>query len=406
MKLLNSNIDKFWYFLIYTLALFPILPRGIESVIMILLFISSLLLYLLTDKNKIPKNTRIKVVILSTVFILYVIGLPYSENLKEGFKYIIRALPFLVFPLIFGIFRKGKLKKTHLERVFYLYVFSLLLGLVFSHIYLAVNNNTNSSWEYRNAFEALIGVHGTYYSLWIAFGVFILFSKIKKAIITKDIKLTIAIIFVIGYFIYWQIVIGARLPLITTILLVTITFLLKIIKKRAVLIGAFLIGSIILGVVITKKVATYNFTLPEGNYDIEHKDMTSEQIRTGIYYCAVDLIKNSWIIGYGIGDVDNKLQNCYKEKIKSDVYQTFNYNSHNQYLHFLLSNGLIGLLLFLISLALPIYISYQTSNSLYMLLSLLLIISLFTENVLSRHDGILFFSFFSSIFAFRNNNVF
>lgn len=416
MNLIKTYIDKLWYFFIYALALFPILPRGIESVLMISFFLSSLILYLLADKKEITKTEVIKVIILSTIFILYVVGLLYSENLKEGIKLVIRTLPIVVFPLVFGFFRRDKLRSKHIKNVLNLYVLSLFFGLIFIHFYLFYSINIESvpSWEYRNAFEALTGVHGTYYSLWIAFGVLILFFKILKTIHAKNILLTFLIIFILSYFIYWQIVVGARLPLIITIIFLIASISLKIKKKRFILTGITLLIGIVFGITILKpnylkkviELITYDFSLPKGDYNIEHKNITSEQIRNGIYYCSVNLIKKSWIYGYGIGDVDDKLQNCYKQEINSNVYQIFNYNTHNQYLHFLLSSGLVGLFLFLISLFLPVYISYQTSNYLYLLLSLLLIISLFTENILSRHDGILFYSFFNSIFAFLNNDKF
>ncbi len=400
-------IDKFWCFLVYILALFPILPRGIESVLMIILFLSSLVLFFGEDK-KVARKEIVRVVVFASVFIIYVISLIYSDNVKEGFSFVVRVLPMLIFPVIFGVFRKGKLKSKHIQNIINIYIIALVLGLIYIHIYLGINFKATSSWEYRNAFEALTKVHGTYYSLWLAFGVLILFLKIVKAIKAKKIAFAFVFIFILSYFMYWQTVIGARLPLITTVLLLITTIFLKIRKQKIVFLSVLLfaiLGSVFLKPNYFKKTLNfkaYKFTLPKGDYHIEHKNMTSEQIRMGIYHCSFGLIKDSWVYGYGIGDVESKLQNCYKQKIDSNVYQLFNYNSHNQYLHFLLSSGIIGLLVFLISIFLPIYLSVQSSNYLYLLFSLLLITSFLTENVLNRHDGVLLYSFFNAIFAFQN----
>ena len=78
--------------------------------------------------------------------------------------------------------------------------------------------------------------------------------------------------------------------------------------------------------------------------------MTSEEIRAGIYFCSFTLIKESWLFGYGIGDVNDRLNLCYKDKIKSDVYQIFHYNSHNQYLQVFLTGGFFSFLFFIIGL--------------------------------------------------------
>jgi O-antigen ligase len=415
MNVKIAYLDKLWYFLVYTLALFPILPRGAESIIVIGLFFISLIQFLIQkDKESATKREVVTVIIFSTIFFLYVIGLIYSQNLKEGLKYIVRVLPIISFPIIFGLLGKNKLVKINQNYIFNLYILSLILGLIFIQTYLFLNVDINiiSNWEYRNAFEDLTGVHGTYYSLWLSFGSLILLTNAIKLFSKKKYLFSILFIILLCYFIYWQIVIGARLPLIITITLLAALLIEKVKSKKIIIAGAMLLFIFISTVIIIKpnylnrfqELIKYDFSLPDGDYRIKQGEITNEQIRNGIYYCSIELAKKKWLTGYGIGDVNQKLQYCYKAKIDSNVYQIFNFNTHNQYLHFLLSSGVIGLLLFLISLLFPLYLAYRSSNYLYILFSLLIIITLLTENVLNRHDGIIFYSFFNSIFAFLSRN--
>jgi O-antigen ligase len=144
-----------------------------------------------------------------------------------------------------------------------------------------------------------------------------------------------------------------------------------------------------------------NINLPEGKYEVMHKTMNSEEIRAGIYFCSLTLIKDSWLFGHGIGDVNDKLNECYKEKIKSDVYQTFYYNSHNQYIQAFLVGGIFSFLFFLLSLIYLLKTAILKNDKSFIFFIVLIICCFFTENILSRHDGVLFFSFFSSIFYFK-----
>ncbi len=411
MKLKVTHLDTFWCFLVYGLALFPLLPRGIESILMITLFLVSLILYFIEkDTLRITKKEIGTVVIFSTVFFLYIFGLMYSENLKEGMKFVIRALPIVTFPIIFGVLSKKRLHKLHLNYIFNVFVFSLLLNSIFiqGYLFLKLDISIISNWEYRQAFEELTDVHGTYYSLWLSLGGLLLLHKTIELFVQRKTIYALLCVACLSYFVYWQVVIGARLPFIMTLLLFMVLLLLKTKSKKMVFAGLFVVMSFICLIVLAKpdylnkikELKTYDLSLPEGDYHIKQGKITSEQIRNGIYYCSMHLAKENWLLGYGIGDVDKELQQCYKTKIKSNVYQVFQFNTHNQYLHFLLSSGIIGLAFFIMSILFPIVLVYKSENYIYALFSILIMVSLLTENVLSRHDGILFYSFFNSIFAF------
>ena len=75
-------------------------------------------------------------------------------------------------------------------------------------------------------------------------------------------------------------------------------------------------------------------------------------IRFVIYKNASELIKEFPFFGYGIGDYNDKLKESYKKNNPSlEVY----YNSHNQYISFLLVGGLFLLLLYFIFFLISIF---------------------------------------------------
>jgi O-antigen ligase len=306
----------------------------------------------------------------------------------------IRTAPLLMFPLSIGILAKGKIDKTKLKIILKLYIISLVIALLATHLYLYISTTDLSKWEYRLAFEKLTDIHGTYFSLWLAFGVFILFTQLFNA----NKKTSVFSSIIICYFIYWQFTIGARLPFATTILLVISFLIFKIKNKHFKILTIVVISAVFFIFIVNQK--KIDFSLPKGDYHLQHKTMTSEQIREGIYYCSFNLIQEKWLFGYGIGDVNDQLSACYKKEIDSNVYELMFYNAHNQYIQMMLSSGIIGLFIFIVSILAAIRHSYKKKRKLYLFFNLLLTICFLTENILSRHDGVLFYAFFNSIFMF------
>lgn len=69
---------------------------------------------------------------------------------------------------------------------------------------------------------------------------------------------------------------------------------------------------------------------------------------------------------------------------------TENLNSHNNYLFFLLNGGLLCLGAFLLSLFLLFYIAFKNKNILQMVFCSIVALNFLTENILSRHWGLMF----------------
>lgn len=152
-----------------------------------------------------------------------------------------------------------------------------------------------------------------------------------------------------------------------------------------------------------QKLSHYNFSFPEGKYEDNYPNISTEQIRNGIYYCSFEKIKQQPILGYGVGDVDAQLQSCYDSTFtNTDTYKVTSYNSHNQYLKIVLSAGFIGLILFLVSMLHLIKVSIEHRSVLYVCFVSFVFLNFCFENILSRHDGVLFFGFFSALFFFTN----
>jgi O-antigen ligase len=131
---------------------------------------------------------------------------------------------------------------------------------------------------------------------------------------------------------------------------------------------------------------------------LPNQDQKSEEVnfRYGIYNCVSIILKENWILGVGPGNVQKKLDNCYSSYTYKnyDDYSKIEYNSHNQYLDIWLKYGIFGLILFLV------FLLWGTKNIdlLYGIFIFIIMAAMLTENIFDRQVGVVFFTFFNSLF--------
>lgn len=134
--------------------------------------------------------------------------------------------------------------------------------------------------------------------------------------------------------------------------------------------------------------STSNPLLPEP----EQENSTNTRLKLWSY--SFELFTRHPFFGVGTGDVKDELDNIYKEK-KYEYAASGHYNPHNQYLHTAVTIGGLGLLVLLILLLLPFYSGWKVRNPLFLMFSLIIILNCLTESVLERQSGILFFAAFA-----------
>jgi len=132
-------------------------------------------------------------------------------------------------------------------------------------------------------------------------------------------------------------------------------------------------------------------------------EITSTGIRLVLWENSLELIKESPIFGYGIGDIQDLLS----QQMKSNGFLVLaerKSNCHNQYLQFLMSIGLIGLALFIISIF-YYFNKFKNENNILGATVLIFFLLLFmTESFLDRQNGIIIYSLVLSLLVFCLNN--
>ncbi|WP_419213234.1 O-antigen ligase family protein [Maribacter sp. X9] len=412
MGKLKNCLDRLWFYLLFSLFLFPVFPTGIETVLIICFTLLSILKEIFyRKKGQITFKRFCLFLALSSIFFIYIIGFFFSTDSKVALGFITRVLPIVLFPIIFGLFKNNLINQQELKKLKLGYIVSTLIGLMYLNIDLSdiLYFKETPYWNIRQSIESISKVHGTYLSLWIGFAILLMLDIIRKEIKSLQKGFMFLIICIIPYFFYWQSLIGARMPFAITIVLSIIYLILQFKSTTRIAMVCVTLVTALFFLKTTKSgvadrvqsVFNKNQTFPEGDYSVEYKNISSEDIRKGIFYCSWILIKESPLRGYGQGDVQSRLDACYKQKFSSNVYQKFLYNTHNQYLQIFLSAGIFALIFFLTSLFAPLYIAYKKSDFILFSFIILVMGCLMTENLINRHDGIIFYSLFNSILIFN-----
>ena len=390
---------------LYLLALLPILSLAMVSIAIIIFSTISLLLYIVNKNTNYKTNKKnwIQFFLFSLLFFFYVVSLLWSDNLLIGLQIIEKSLSFLIIPLVIFILKpfKNRNQLVLFNRVFILSsVFLVILTTIYilntvSNIF--NGNNYSKITNLRDAIELtpLIGEHPIYFAFITAVGILLLYYNKFK---TKILNHLCAVILIFG------LMLASSKGVIIAVVIVTIIIIFQEIKNKINAILALIIFAIGVSALvyfsplksrIEKEIIENKFTYPEGIH------YNSTNLRTAIYNCSFSLVQKSGLIGFAPADIQQELNECYK-KFNTPAFKKTNYNTHNQYLDYLLSFGIIGLLLILFVFFYYLKIAIVNKDNLHLNFLILLYIVLFTENILSRNTGIVLFVTFNSLFGYFN----
>ncbi len=139
-------------------------------------------------------------------------------------------------------------------------------------------------------------------------------------------------------------------------------------------------------------------------YQLQHSDNPNDHSlleRIEYWRNATSIIADHWLLGVGVGDLNDQMQMRYEER-GSQLRPDRRLRPHNYYLTTWLNMGIAGLLLFIGLLILFIKRQLQYGQLHGILIGLTFILTLFIEDGLETQMGLTIFAFF---FAFYSRRV-
>jgi len=356
-------------------------------------------LFVLTSfiNGDLKQNKKKTVLLFTTIFALYLISLFYSTNFNTGVEDLIKKLSLLVFPIAVFVSRINYREKMNsffrafIDGCFASGILSLIVSTINYHFTL-----DNNSFFYGNS---SVFLHTSYFAMYANFSILIIYHFIFTENNNK--YFTIKRLLLLLFFSIMIITSTSKTGLISLVIIHGCAILYWIVKEKAWVKGIFTIFTFSIALtsvfIISSTVRNRVNELINVTATGDTSSGSTTAARIEIWKISLDLIKEKPLLGYGVGDVHEKLTNQYLDKGYLELYKK-KLNAHNQWLQTTLSTGLIGGLLLLLIFIIPMYMSGKKQEFLYLFFLLLVLFNLLTESMFLRQAGVVFYALFNAVF--------
>ena len=332
------------------------------------------------------KHVQIKILWLYAGYSI-LISLLCLEYFKDAHQ-ILKYSSFFLMPIGMFALRQTIKAKSNFQLVANSYIFSATLSFIASFFYGLVRwiDSGNSIYITYNHLSDLFGVQPIYLSIYYLLAIlfamdFIILGGKKRRFYIGSI-----LILILGI-----ILLGSRTSLLIAFLIMTARAYLIIGNKKRYLL--FLTG-------ILMAMAMLVFAMPTLKerflkFDKNISSYSGLSFRSKIWKNVLIVASESPLWGYGYTNSQEALQLQYT-KVNFRRAQIAKMNAHNQYLQTLLDGGIIGLVFLLLVIFYPVF--KRSQNFSIDAFFIIIILSLITESFFRRQFGVLFYTYFFSLF--------
>jgi O-antigen ligase len=339
--------------------------------------------------------------LVGAVYLLYLLAIPLTP---PAFRSEIpalaeRRLSLLLIPLLLAICSSQQLK-IMLNHILVFAYGALIVSVTVDAWYLIgevwLHHRTFDHVSYRDFFEDMCGLHPTYISMYLAFSLVIqvfcnrlnnrLFRWVLASATLFCLLLLLAKAVVIALLLIaahqgWQQrkqLWSYKLPIFISILLLALVcYFVPVINQRIAEVANVMRGS--KGTVVSNS-------------------MTA---RSMILSTDLNVLAKYWLQGTGPARLQSVLRAHYTLHSLRLGLKAGSYDPHNEYLYEWLSFGVIGIVVLLTCLFTHYRTAISAKNYPYLYLLFILSITFFTESVLGKQQGVVFFAVFTSLYLFN-----
>jgi len=349
---------------------------------------------------------NIKNLALISVFLITLISLTYTRFFNLGLDELMRLLLALLIPAFFAIstFNFSKYRDrlllvfsvTCVGCILFLYAcafrriiyFHLPLKIIFSDAFV------------NHRFSAPLRIHATFFSLQVAIA---LVNLLLLAI--KNNKWLNRYLYIMGILLLTAgiVQLGSKAILIALVLAITMAIPVLVLQGKTRLRFALIsvmLSVIVIGMALTARSFKERY-VAELKTDFSENSSTNESADPRLirWQTAAEIISKRPIVGYGTGAELPLLMDAYFQKKLYSSY-LFKLNAHNQYLTFLITSGVIGLIFYLFTLGFGFVTAYIRRDIMLMSFMLLIATVSISESLLNAEKSVYFYALFFSFFIY------
>ena len=352
-------------------------------------------------KEHVPVSNYLWGIFLGTTYLFYLFALTttppaYINVVHQLCEY---RLSYLLIPVLFSIISPQKTEIIYKELCWFVY-FSIAACLITNISFIVTYSRLPQGFKgvthvaYRIYFEEFCGLHPTYMSMYLALSAGILFTATK---ISSRLK-----------YLLFYVMLALLLPLLAKSPLIALALMLahQAWLRRHTLwqykwIFAGMLGVLALSYLFIPFVSQriQEMSGLSGGVQGNIND-NSVYVRKMIWEVDSTMARHFWLTGCGPGRIMQLLKIRYFFYSLHYGYNVNSYDPHNEYFYQWISFGLTGILFFIATLLIHFYNALKKRQHLYFYALLILIITSFTESVLTTQHGLIFYSFFTALFFF------
>lgn len=358
-------------------------------------------------ESGIPWANLLPALFLGATYFLYIIAIPFTppEFMGVLHKLLEYRMAYLLLPLAFALIAKEKLLVLYNELVWFAYAALLVcaatnVAFVLKYALSPTGFHGVTHVAYRIFFEEFCGHHPTYMSMYLVLVAG--FLLVKGAHMNRVLK-----------YIMFYAIIAFLLPLLAKSPLIALGLVFvhqAWLRRKTLLQYKWVFAGLLLVLV-----ASYLF-VPFVSQRVQEMaglggamkgNITDNSIyvRKMIWSVDTTLVKHYWLSGCGPGRIMHLLHMRYLFYSIQYHYFIGAYDPHNEYFYQWITFGLLGISLLLSVAGLHLYTAIKHKDYVYLYLLWALLITCFTESVLTTQHGLIFYSFFTSFFFFIKRGV-
>lgn len=336
-------------------------------------------------------------------FLLYLIGITYSEDVATALRNTETTLSLLAFPFIATSYRQNEMhNKERLVKM------AFVIGVIIVMSFCTIRGLVYYSKTGNNSHLFYTGLlpsphHHSYYVLMSLFilvcNLFEIEWRTNKCEVAVEIVLSILMVGFIG-------LLSSKITILLLIafaiyIIVRMLFSKKI--HKAISIATLICFIALAPVMYSIPMVKFRFDSMitsikakisgEENSRIKHESTT---IRMKCIGASFDVISENVLFGTGQGDVYAELEKKMKQRVGENYNGTC--SSHNQFLRTFASFGIPGIASLLLLFGVMFYRSFKQRNHLMIIWAFACTIFFCVEDMFCIINGIIFFSLFTSLF--------
>jgi O-antigen ligase len=352
--------------------------------------------------------TSVSVIMLS-LYALHLVGLLYTSNMERGLFDIEVKLSLMIFPIAFlGYTGTTQENYRAILRMFLIGTFTAAAFCLLQSSYKVLILDYGY-WHFLTSRFSVI-VHQSYFAMYLIFALLI-HAYLEWPLMRKNQRLrtfgnigiflflSIAVVLTgskIGFIMWFFIMLGLMIALVKTLRLKWLPIILMVIISS-------IIGVIFQNAPMLQE-RVVNMVKVAKSDEVDHDSKESTAVRSLVYSSAWEIVSTQDWFGQGTGDFQDRLDEVYNERQYTMAAEQ-HLNAHNLFFQTWIALGIPGLTMVIGLFSLMFYQSIKHREYIYLGFTLLFLLISLTESALNMRAGVIFFAFFTTLFAKKTSNA-